>query len=187
MNSEKLAFFLMLGQTASNAVVEIPETAAQESMQLSRNLDLAVSIPITVKQAQRASEIYRFLFVFENYLRDFVKEILSEGSENWWEEKIPADVKAEVEKAEKTEEAKAWMALGMREKIALTTYPQILSIIEFRWKEDFSELVRDKNLLQEARHIGHMRNAICHMTDIPDEEVARVKQVMRDWFRVVVP
>lgn len=187
MRPEKLAYFLLLGQTAENAITKHPETAAQQPMPLSRSLDLALSIPTTVKEANRASEVYRYLFVFENYLRDLIKEILAEGSENWWDEKIPTDVKDEVEKAQKTEEVKAWMALGIREKIALTTYPQLFSIMEHRWKEDFSEIVKDKHLIQEARHIAHMRNAICHMTDIPDEEVNRVKQVMRDWFRVVVP
>lgn len=187
MNPEKLAYFLFLGQTADKAVTKHPETAAQEPMLLSKNLDLALSIPSIVKEANRACEVYRYLFVFESYLRDLVKEILSEGCENWWDEKNPADVKEEVDKAQKTEEVKSWMALGIREKIALTTYPQLFSIMDYRWKEDFAEIVKDKQLIQAARHITHMRNAICHMTDIPDEEVNRVKQVMRDWFRVVVP
>jgi Swt1-like HEPN len=79
------------------------------------------------------------------------------------------------------------MALGSRPKLALTTYPQLLSIIEHRWDDDFKSLIRDKSLIQEARHIGHIRNALCHMTDVPQEEVERVKQVIRDWFRVVAP
>lgn len=187
MNEEKLAYFLMLGKTAENAVAKQPETVAQQSMPLSKNLDLALSLPVLVKEANSASNVYRYFFVFESFLRGFIKEVLSEESENWWEEKIPNDVKTEVLKSEQNEEVKAWMALGIREKIALTTYPQLLSIISFRWKEDFEEIVKDKHLIEEARHIAHLRNAICHMSDIPEEEVNRVKQVMRDWFRRVAP
>ena len=28
---------------------------------------------------------------------------------------------------------------------------------------------------------------ICHMSIIPSEELERIKQTMRDWFRVVAP
>jgi len=51
----------------------------------------------------------------------------------------------------------------------------------------FKAIVRDKFLIQEGRGISHLRNTLCHMSDISDEEVNRIKQVMRDWFRVVAP
>jgi hypothetical protein len=50
-----------------------------------------------------------------------------------------------------------------------------------------SPLLRDKSLLQEARWISHLRNAVCHMSPIPDEELQRVRQVMRDWYRIIPP
>ncbi len=49
------------------------------------------------------------------------------------------------------------------------------------------DIVRDKGLVQEARLIAHLRNIICHMTEIPEEEVERIRQTIRDWFRVVAP
>jgi hypothetical protein len=67
------------------------------------------------------------------------------------------------------------------------TYPQVLRVIDHCWKSDFEDLIRDKALIQEARMAGHLRNAICHMSSIPGEEVARVRQVMRDWFRRIAP
>jgi hypothetical protein len=55
------------------------------------------------------------------------------------------------------------------------------------WKKHFEELVGDKGLLQQTRLVGHTRNTICHMSTVTAEEHERVKQVMRDWFRVVSP
>jgi hypothetical protein len=55
------------------------------------------------------------------------------------------------------------------------------------WNDVFKATVRDKFLIQEARGISHIRNTVCHMSDISVEESNRVKQVMRDWFRVVAP
>jgi hypothetical protein len=183
----KAALFVMLGQTAERTVAGLDTVAPPESLLLSSTYDLAPLIPDGVKKALRAAESYKLFFVFEGYLREFVIEVLSaDPTVSWWD-KIPKDVQDEVSKLEETEEAKSWMALGSRDKSALLTYPQLLRIIDHAWKDSFSELVRDKALVQEARFIGHLRNTICHMTPIPDEETERVKQTMRDWFRVVAP
>lgn len=183
----KAALFVMLGQTAERTIGEIDTVAPSESLLLSSSYDLAALIPDRVKQAMRAAEAYKLFFVFEGYLRDFVVEVLSaDHSISWWD-KVPIDVQDEVTKLEETEEAKSWMALGSRDKSALLTYPQLLRIIDHAWNDGFSDLVRDKALVQEARLIGHLRNTICHMTPIPDEETERVKQTIRDWFRLVAP
>lgn len=188
MNNAKLAQFILMAQTAEKIVHQQPDTAPRETLPLSKTQDLALSLPDIVKEASNASFVFKYLFVFENFLRDLIKETLSESdSENWWEKKIPENIKKDVMDSEQTEETKAWMALGIRDKIALTTYPQLLSIIDHCWRSDFEAVIKDKSLIQEARHITHIRNAICHMSDIPDEEVNRIKQVLRDWFRRVTP
>jgi hypothetical protein len=114
-----------------------------------------------------------------------VLDVLSEAAPTDWWDKVPADVKKDVAEMEEKEDTKQWMALGSREKLSLTTYPQLLAIIDQCWKEGFDAIIRDRQLINEARLIVHLRNALCHMTDIPDEEVERVRQVLRDWFRVV--
>jgi hypothetical protein len=181
------ALFVMLGQTAERAIANVEDVAPTESLLLSPTYDLAPLMPGPVKRALQAADTYKLFFVFEGYLREFVVEVLSKDPAVTWWDKVPTDVQTEVIKLEETEEAKSWMALGSRGKASLLTYPQLLRIMEHAWKDGFSDLVRDKALIQEARLIGHLRNAICHMTEIPEEETERVRQTMRDWFRVVAP
>jgi hypothetical protein len=71
----------------------------------------------------------------------------------------------------------------------MTTLGQLISIVDdpSNWKKHFEALVGDKGLLQQTRLIVHTRNTICHMSTVTPEEHERVKQVMRDWFRVVAP
>lgn len=184
---EKFALFLMLGQIAEKSVHGNPSTVPRESLPISRDYDLALVLPDEVRRAGRAAEVYKLFFVFENFLREFILSVLSETyKENWWD-KVPTNVREDVEDLEKKDETKAWMALGSRARLSLTTYPQLLHIIDSCWKDGFESAIRDKSLVQEARHIAHIRNAICHMTDVPEEEVGRVQQVMRDWFRVISP
>lgn len=181
------ALFVLLGQTASKSVSQLPDIAPQEQLLLSPSYDLAPLLPDRVRRANSAAESYRLLFVFEGYLREFVLDVLSrDPTVSWWD-RIPKDVQDDLTRLEQTEEAKSWMALGSRDKSALLTYAQLLRVMEHAWKDGFEDTVRDKTLLQEARLIGHLRNTICHMTEIPAEETDRIRQTIRDWFRVVAP
>jgi len=189
LKDEHLSLFLMLGQTSQKAVSKLPDTVPPQHLMLSATEDLALVLPDDVRRAIKAAETYKLFFVFENYIRDFVLETLSEiDSVNWWD-KVPKDVQDEVQKLEETEHQKQWMALDSRSKLALTTLPQLLRIMDDNknWNDIFKTLVRDKFLIQEGRGISHLRNTICHMSEISQEENERVKQVMRDWFRVVSP
>jgi hypothetical protein len=183
MNEARLALFMMLGQTASRHMAQVPDIPPTETLSLSPAYDLAKLVPDVVRSAVKAAEAYKYFFVFETYLRELVVEVLSqEGTREWWD-KLPKDVQDEITKLAENEEVKSWMALGSRDKSALMTYPQLLRIIEHCWKEDFEELIRDRALVQQARLIGHLRNTTCHMVTIPEEEMERIKQTMRDWFR----
>lgn len=187
IDQAKFAHFLMLGQAADRAVSKLESLAPAESLLIGPQHDLARMVPEHLRDAIRASETYKLFFVFENYLRDFVVEVLSSDPAITWWDKLPKDVQDEITKLEETEESKSWMAVGSRDKSALMTYPQLLRVMDHCWKDSFDELVRDKTLLQEARLIAHLRNTTCHMTSVPPEEIHRVRQTMRDWFRVVAP
>jgi len=187
IDDKKLSLFLMLGQSADKIVSGLRELSPAESLKISLTQDIAELTPDSLRRAIFAAEAYKLFFVFEEYLREFVVDVLSKNkSVNWWD-KIPTDVKGEVEKLEETEEAKRWMALGSRNKSSLMTYPQLIKVIDDCWKEGFEELLRDKGLLQEARLLTHLRNTICHMSNVSDEEMERIKQTIRDWFRMVAP
>jgi hypothetical protein len=183
----KAALFLMLGQAAEKTVSTLEDVVPKESLLLSPSYDLAGLVPDKVRRAAEAAEAYKLFFVFENYLREFVVEVLSKDDQASWYDKVPQDIQAEVQKLEGTEEIKSWMSLGSRDKSALMTLPQLLRVIEHAWKEGFDDTVRDKGLIQGARLIVHLRNTICHMSPIPPEELDRVRQTMRDWFRIVAP
>lgn len=181
------ALFLMIGQTAERTINASEQLVPSESLLLSASYDLAPLLPESVRKATIAAETYRLIFVFENFLRLFVVEVLSKDATLPWWEKVPKEVQDEVLKIEETDEIKSWMALGSRDRSALMTFPQLLRVIDHAWKDGFDDLVRDKGLIQGARLIVHLRNTICHMTEIPEEETDRIRQSMRDWFRVIAP
>jgi len=187
MEDSKLALFMLLGKTAENTITEIPTLAPSQPLLISASYDLATLMPQEVKESFMAAEAYKLFFVFEQYLRAIVSEILTGSNpSNWWDE-MPNDVQEEVAKLEETEEIKSWMALGSRDRFSLMTYPQLVRVIEHCWKPHFEEIIRDKGLIHEARLIAHLRNRICHMSPISSEEMERIRQTIRDWFRMVAP
>ncbi|MDB5752455.1 MAG: hypothetical protein JWP65_2876, partial [Ramlibacter sp.] len=140
------ALFVMMGQTAERSIGAMEELVPGESLLLSPSYDLAPLLPASVRQATSAAETYRLIFVFENFLRTFVVEVLSKDLSRPWWDKVPKDVQDEVIKVEETDEIKSWMALGSRNRSALMTFPQLLRVMDHAWKEGFDELVRDKGL-----------------------------------------
>lgn len=185
LQDAKLALFVMLGRTAEQEIREHPETVPPESLYISDSVNLAVASPTEVRRAIDAAFVYKLFFVFENYLRELIVAVMTEKHQAGWWDKIDPNAKKDAAELQEKEDTKQWMALEPRTQLELVTYPQLLATMEYCWKDAFEPLVRDKQLISEARRIGHLRNAICHMTVIPDEEVNRVKQLLRDWFRVV--
>jgi hypothetical protein len=183
----RAALFMMLGQVAEKVILTSEDVVPQDTLLLSPSYDLAALVPEKVRRAVEAAQAYKLFFVFEGYLREFIVEVLSKDNVGTWWDKVPTDVQTEVSKLEETEEVKSWMSLGSRDKSALMTLPQLLRVIDHAWKEGFDEVVRDKGLIQEARLLVHLRNTICHMSTISAEEADRVRQTMRDWFRIVAP
>ncbi len=183
----KAALFLMLGQAAERSVDKLEDIVPADSLLLSTSYDLAPLVPEVVRRSAEAAEAYRLFFVFESYLRELVVEVLSKNGEATWWDKVPTDVQSEIARLEETEEIKSWMALGSRDKSGLMTLPQLLRVIDQNWKGFFDDVVRDKGLIHSARLIVHLRNTICHMSVISTEEMDRIRQTMRDWFRVVAP
>lgn len=187
--NERLALFLLVGQTAQRSIKNLPNTVPQSRLMISDTFNVAEVLPDETREAIDVSETFRLFYVLENYLREFILDVLSEADkENWWGS-VPKDVRDKVAEYESTEEDKRWMNLSPRGKLALTTLPQLLRIIEEEnnWKNHFHKLVRDKALITQTRLINHTRNTVCHMSPVTAEEHERVQQVMRDWFRVIAP
>ncbi len=187
--NERLALFLMIGQSAQKSIKNLPNTVPQSRLMISDTFNVAEVLPDETREAIDVSETFRLFYVLENYLRDFILNVLSEADkENWWDT-VPKDVRDKVSEYESTEDLKRWMNINPRGKLALTTLPQLLRIIDEdnNWKNHFQALVRDKALINHTRLIGHTRNTVCHMSPVKAEEHNRVQQVMRDWFRVIAP
>jgi hypothetical protein len=98
------ALFLALGQTADRIVETIEDVVPRDSLLLSASYDLAEIVPNSVRSATRASEAYKLFFVFEEYLRQLIIEVMTkEGEAKTWWDYVPQDVKDEVSRLEQAQ------------------------------------------------------------------------------------
>jgi hypothetical protein len=187
--SDRLANFLMIGRSTQRLIGQLPGTVPNTPLMISETFDLSEVLPDETRQAVSAAETFKLFFVLENYLRDFILTVLTDADkENWWN-LVPQNVRDDVKKNEDNEDRKKWMNVDARGKLALVTLPQLISIMDDPglWKLHFELQVLDKQLLQQTRFVVHTRNTVCHMSTVTTEEHERLKQVMRDWFRVIAP
>src|ERR1700744_2118714 len=102
----KASLFVLLGQTAERALSKLDEIVPKDSLLISPSYDLAMLVPDKVRRAIEASESYRLFFVFEEYLRELIGEVLSKENQQEWWSKVPKDVQDQVASLEATEEIK---------------------------------------------------------------------------------
>ena len=94
MRDDRLALFVLLGQSAERAIAKEPMTAPPEPLLLAPGYDIGPALPDEARRASRAAGAYRLFFVFETYLRDLIVDVLTKaaGTANWWD-LVPQDVK----------------------------------------------------------------------------------------------
>jgi hypothetical protein len=78
------ALFVLIGQTAERAVEGIDDLVPKDRLILSESYDIAPLLPKIVRRASEAAESYRLFFTFENFLREFVVEVLSKDPAVSW-------------------------------------------------------------------------------------------------------
>jgi hypothetical protein len=137
-------------------------------------------------RAKRMTYAYCLFFCFENAVRDLVAQRLTErkGSD-WWTSAVPAKVQQRVDSKKQEIEDNKWHQTAIGANINHTLFGDLASIIVSQWQE-FVELFPDQQWVQvRLNELERSRNVIAHGNVLPDEEIERLEQYLRDWLRQV--
>ena len=108
--------------------------------QVSRVVEADFS-PIVWNNAINMSSVYQAIFCIENTLRNFIVERMSERHGlNWWEEKVPGNIKKAVEKLKKEEQRNKFFSSRSDSEIGYTMLGNLGQIIINNW-DDFSDII----------------------------------------------
>lgn len=119
-------------------------------------------------EAENMQLCYYWLYVFENTLRNFIRDSLSEKYENWCEV-LPNKVKEDMEKNKKR-----WRGgVPSRSPLEFTELPILHTIIQKNWEDVFKdkfESFDQASLKESLDRIEQFRNTIAHSRILTEEE-----------------
>lgn len=135
------------------------------------------------REAEAMSEPYKIFYCLENSVRETIALVLSEKHESdWWEKKIPEDIRKKVELNRKRE-LEAGVTPRSENPIDYTTFGE-LSVIINKNQKDFSGIFTSTTAVNKVLAIlNTLRGAIAHCKPLAKDEVLRLQLAVGDWFR----
>ncbi len=131
------------------------------------------------------SEHYEVFYCLEQQIRRLVAETLEDAvGANWWDtQAVPDDVKQNVADGMKREQDGAVTARSEK-PIDYTTFGELGKLIEANWI-NFEPILRSKNAVKKIMTgLNLLRNPIAHCCPLQEDEIARLRLAVRDWFRL---
>lgn len=136
-------------------------------------------------RAKKMSRYYELFYMLENDVRRIIAETLEDAhGSDWWNVCVEPNIKDEVDK-NKRREADAGISLRSEANIDYTTFGQLGDIIKKNWPDFAGMLSNQSALSRVVFQLNMLRAAIAHCGVLADDEVDRLKLVIKDWFRVL--
>jgi hypothetical protein len=137
-------------------------------------------------EARRMSEHYEVFYCLEKTIRELLVDVFeASNDEDWWENKVPEQVKQNVKKSIKREKEAA-VTPRSSNPIDYTTFGELSEIIKSNWSlfggSVFTEI---KAVEKVMANLNSLRNPIAHCSPRAEDEVLRLELSLRDWFRII--
>jgi len=137
-------------------------------------------------EAKKMAEHYEVFYCLEKTIRELLVDVFeASGDEEWWENKVPEQVKQNVKKSIKREKEAA-VTPRSSNPIDYTTFGELSEIIKSNWSlfggSVFTEI---KAVEKVMANLNSLRNPIAHCSPLAEDEVLRLELSLRDWFRII--
>ncbi|MBB4348069.1 Swt1 family HEPN domain-containing protein [Aliirhizobium cellulosilyticum] len=190
MTTKELRDFLFRGlmfeAEASNFQSAGIQVGADQSDVEEKLLAAALS-PFNVSlrnQALEMARLYAVLFCFENSVRDFIRDTLSEKDGLDRIEKLPPKIKSHAESRCETAIQDSWLEGENTDLLGFVDFGHLAQIIINKW-EYFPILPSQHWLKQRMDEMEKVQNFIAHNRMLLPSEFQRLYMYIGDWNRVV--
>ena len=142
---------------------------------------------IVRNEATEMASHYELFYCLERSIRTMITETLKAAHGiNWWDkdEIVPQQVKDAV-KQNMQNELDFALTPRSTEKLDYTTFGQLGEIVKKNWSyfgDTFNSL---KGFTKVMTYLNLLRSPIAHCCPLAEDEVARLKITVRDWFRLM--
>lgn len=166
------------------AGIQIGASTTQAEEQL---LSEALS-PFSITRRNSALEmarLYAVLHCFENEIREYIRDVLTENDGVDWWSKLPPKMKTHAEGRQETALKDSWLEGEKSDLLGFVDFGMLGSIIVEKWTY-FSNVIPSQHWLkQRMDELEKVRNFIAHNRTLLPSEYQRVYMYIADWNRVI--
>ncbi|MGH9716233.1 MAG: Swt1 family HEPN domain-containing protein [Candidatus Acidiferrales bacterium] len=137
-----------------------------------------------LRKARKMADFYVLYYSLENSIRRLIAERLAEKyGATWWKDKVPEALQREVEKKQK-DERDTTMSIRSEDPLSYTNFGELIGIFDTNWA-DFADTLRSQKAMQQIlSQFNKIRNVVAHSSELNEDEIARFKLFVKDWFRI---
>lgn len=144
--------------------------------------------PYNIKLRNRSLEmarLYSIIFCFENNVRDYIRETLTENlGVDWWD-KLPQKIKSHAESRQATALKDSWLEGEKMDLLGFVDFGMLGGIIIEKW-EYFGNVIPSQHWLkQRMDELEKTRNFIAHNRMLLPSEFQRIYMYIADWNRII--
>src|SRR5690606_2793439 len=131
------------------------------------------------------ARLYSIIFCFENNVRDYIRETLTENlGVDWWD-KLPQKIKSHAESRQATALKDSWLEGEKMDLLGFVDFGMLGSIIIEKW-EYFGNVIPSQHWLkQRMDELEKTRNFIAHNRMLLPSEFQRIYMYIADWNRII--
>lgn len=138
-----------------------------------------------ISAAASMAPVFVVFFCIENAARELINQVLTDKyREGWWDLKVPTKIKTRVEDLKSREEVHRYHAVRSSENLGYTLFGDLKDIVIANWT-DFPMFPDQAWVSSRFNDLEKSRNIIMHTGILPEEEVARVNRIAKDWVAQV--
>lgn len=178
----------LVNRILQNQPREFRKEKATEKRQrlVSKKVTDAFGLPHNLtNEANRMTEAYQAMYVFENLVRHVVVTTLEKKyGKDWWDAPnvVSGEIKRSVESRKLEERRNRWHTTRGIHNIFYTDFKDLDRIITTNIK-DFKDVFGDLEIQAEMRQLERSRNIIAHNNPLPHPEVERIKMYSHDLLK----
>lgn len=146
-------------------------------------LDLRKWFDTDIGNAEKMADFYIANYCLENSIRRLIRETLKKYGEDWWEIKVPEEVRKAVELRKEHERNST---LSEREDdLAYTMLRELSAILKKNWSDFSTEIRKTLSVVEDLLlDLNELRNVIAHSCQLDKIGMSRHETSVRTWLGV---
>lgn len=138
------------------------------------------------KEAVETANVYSYIYLFENSVRNLIGKVLSKkyGS-NWFEKTVSEDLRKEVDSRKKQEDMFDWHSKRGQDPLSYLNFGVLEKLIKDNWSEFKPIFGREDYLTSKTGAVGLSRLVVSHSNPLKKADISRVKNIWEDWVGIL--